>query len=358
MIQLLKYIINLIGRILIKINQIHLSKWNIDRICVIIWGGIGDGVLFLPAMKALREKFKDKKIYSIVQRKELSILYKDYSNVIYRYGFENADIKGFFRILLSLNEIKPDLVISNAPSPEFLSGFIPYLSGAKIRMGTRETFRGFFLNIPLINPSGHDVLRNIELLRKLGIIVKDKFIEFNVERYKFKNGCFKICIHPGSGKSMYYKRWDKENFLKLINLLIDKFCIVITGTDEEKEEIDYIVNNVKKNRNFLGFIKTKDLKDLISLLKGVDMVITNDSLLSHISSMLKKPVIAIFGPSDEKRYSPFSDNSIVIKSDIHCRPCNRKKPPRCKDIKCLKNIDVNEVFKKAIAIYNILHPHK
>lgn len=357
MLQIVKNSLHLIGSFLLRFNPSKPPLWKIDNICVIVWGGIGDGILFLPAIKAIKDKFKGKKIYSIIQRKELYVLYKDFSDVIYKDGFENADLKGFFRIFLSLKKIKPDIVISNAPNPEFLSGLIPYLAGAKIRLGSRETGRGFFLNMQLTNSSSHDIDRNIELLKQLGIIVKDKFIKFNIKKYRFNRDCFKICIHPGSGKGMYYKRWNKENFLRLINQLIDNFCIILTGTNEEKEEIEYIIDNIKKIDNFLGFIRTDNLKELISLLKGVDLIITNDSLISHLSSMLKKPVIAIFGPSDEKRYGPFSNNSFVVKTEIECRPCNRKQMPRCKDIKCLNRIKVSEVYEKAISLYNILHTH-
>ncbi len=355
---MLKKTLDIIGRLILKISFPHPPRWNIEKICIIIWGGIGDGILFLPSLIAIKKKFKDKKIYSIIQRKELAVLYDDYSITVYRDGFENSDIRGFFRIFLSLKKIRPDIVISNAPNPEFLSGFIPYIAGAKLRIAPRESNRGFLINKPLINPDGHDIDRNIRLLRLLNIYDLEKSVKFNVKKFHFKMDCFKIGIHTGSARGMYYKRWDKENFLELVNLLSDRFCIILLGTDEEKDEIYYILNNVKKNKNFWGFIKTKDLKELISVLKGLDLIISNDSLISHLSSMLKKPVITIFGPSDEKRYGPFGKYSYIIKSDIECRPCNRKKQPRCKDLKCLKEIKVNEVYEKTISLYNILHTYK
>ncbi len=355
---ILKEILSIIGKIIINITPPHPPRLVVNKICVIIWGGIGDGVLFFPSLIGIKDKFKGKKIYSIVQRKELIPLFKDYCEVIHRDGFENSDLKGYFLILRHLKLIKPDMVISNAPNPEFLSGFIPYLAGAKFRLGSSETGRGFLLNIPLKNPKGSDIKRNIDLIGKINVNVDNVFLDVNFKKNDWKDDCFKICIHPGSGKGMKYKRWGKEKFLRLINLLLDNFCVVLIGTEEEKEEIDYILENVKESKNFKVFFGTKDIIELISLISNVQMVITNDSLISHISSMLKKPVIVIFGPSDDERYKPFSPYSLILKKDLICRPCNRKEPPRCKDIRCLKEISVEEVYEKTISLYHILHTHK
>uniref|UniRef100_A0A7C4UGP4 Glycosyltransferase family 9 protein n=1 Tax=candidate division WOR-3 bacterium TaxID=2052148 RepID=A0A7C4UGP4_UNCW3 len=356
---IIKYLINLIGCLIEKFNISHPPSLNIKKICVIIWGGIGDGILFLPSISALRKRFFDKKIYCIVQRKELIPLLSDYcDDVFYREGFENSDIKGFFRIFLLLKKIKPELVISNAPNPEFISGFIPYLSGAKFRIGSAESYRGFFLNIKYKKPEGLDIERNLKILNLLGIREKDYFVKID-EPKRFFQGDFIIAIHPGSGRGMYYKRWDKENFLRLAELLINKgFNIIIVGSDEEYEEIKFLEENLKEKNNFLGFKKAKDIKELISIIKGVNMVVSNDSLIPHIASILKIPSITIFGPSDEKRYGSFYDKSVIVKSDIYCRPCNRKRMPRCKEIKCLKYIKVEDVYEKVLSLYNILYTNK
>ncbi|MFA4992518.1 MAG: lipopolysaccharide heptosyltransferase II, partial [Candidatus Omnitrophota bacterium] len=57
------------------------------------------------------------------------------------------------------------------------------------------------------------------------------------------------------------------------------------------------------------------------------------------------PVAAIFGPTDENKYGPWSQEKIVIKKDIFCRPCE-KAQCRFASLTCLSCLKVDDVFRQ------------
>jgi len=84
---------------------------------------------------------------------------------------------------------------------------------------------------------------------------------------------------------------------------------------------------------------------LAALIKKAQLLITNDSAVMHLASYLNVPVAAIFGPTDEKKYGPWSPRSVVIKKDVFCRPCE-KAACRFNNLKCLTAVKPADVLNQ------------
>jgi ADP-heptose:LPS heptosyltransferase len=63
----------------------------------------------------------------------------------------------------------------------------------------------------------------------------------------------------------------------------------------------------------------------------------------HIAAGFHVPVVAIFGPTSPVRTGPYGKGHIIIKSDLECAPCFRKK---CSDLKCMRGITVEQVYER------------
>jgi ADP-heptose:LPS heptosyltransferase len=85
-----------------------------------------------------------------------------------------------------------------------------------------------------------------------------------------------------------------------------------------------------------------DLKSLIEIIRGARFMVSNDSGPMHIAAALGVPVFAIFGPTDPKRTGPYGEGHTIIREDISCAPCFKKK---CDDIKCMKDLSVKKVYE-------------
>jgi len=56
--------------------------------------------------------------------------------------------------------------------------------------------------------------------------------------------------------------------------------------------------------------------------------------------------LAIFGPTEVWRYRPYGKKHEVVKLDLDCQPCHKKICPY--NWECMKNIEVEDVFKNAL----------
>ena len=68
----------------------------------------------------------------------------------------------------------------------------------------------------------------------------------------------------------------------------------------------------------------------------------------HLANAVGTPIVAVFGPSDPRRYAPRGVRDTVVRIDLPCSPCNRiRRPPaRCvgHTPDCLAGIEVAQVL--------------
>ena len=92
-----------------------------------------------------------------------------------------------------------------------------------------------------------------------------------------------------------------------------------------------------------------DLPMLAAVLALSTTVVSNDSGAMHVAAAVGAPVVALFGPTNERRTSPLADRvgapySIVV-GDAWCRPCELRRCPL--DHRCMKSISVERVAAEA-----------
>jgi ADP-heptose:LPS heptosyltransferase len=79
---------------------------------------------------------------------------------------------------------------------------------------------------------------------------------------------------------------------------------------------------------------TADLTVLCGRLEQVGGFIGHDSGLSHLAAFLGLPVLAIFGPSDPRRWKPWGPRVSVLRADLKCQPCFETSPENCPEDTC------------------------
>ena len=159
-----------------------------------------------------------------------------------------------------------------------------------------------------------------------------------------------ILIHPGSSKLSKQKGIIKsyDNWVELIEKLqnTDKYQLVLAGGPDDADVINKIIAELGDSKIFNMYGKTKNIKDLIRLIKKSDLLLCIDSAPLHLAIGVNKKVLAIFGPTDEKKLVPENENFKVIFNHCACRPCLWDKRDKCCDnINCLK-IPVEKIFEE------------
>ena len=153
-----------------------------------------------------------------------------------------------------------------------------------------------------------------------------------------------VAICPGGNWDP--KRWPKENFAKLADMLFQRFGarIVIAGA---KKDIGLAgeIEKLMKSKPVITCGKTT-LKQLGALLERSNLVIANDTGPMHIAVSVKAKTIALFGPTSPDLTGPYgSGNYRVVNKNEECIvPCYDFS---CAENRCMAAIKVEDVLKEA-----------
>lgn len=353
-------------------EQINLSKERIKKILIINLGGIGDILLSTPALKALRGFYPDSRICLLVTGQTFEFAKRlSYIDEIFIFNLRCGvmELARNLRVLLILRKRKLDLAINMRTLVSQRSALkMRILLAAinpKAKAGRDTEGRGKFFDFKIAEadyPQQHEIEQNIEMMRALGIEIKDRILDFKIEEESFKKinlileeeGITKedilVCVHYG-GKSSH--RWPLENLLeaaKEISKKINCKFVLAGGKDELGAELcaayRYIVPVDIKVINLTGKLA---LNELGALIKRADLFIVNDTGPMHIAAALHTPLLAIFGPGYINQFDPrvISDKAVVLYKKADCAPCNKAE---CKSMKCLKAITPAEVVKTALEL--------
>jgi ADP-heptose:LPS heptosyltransferase len=116
-----------------------------------------------------------------------------------------------------------------------------------------------------------------------------------------KSSKLKIAIHAGAGKAS--NRWNVWNFAKLSESLYDNLGaeLIFTEGSFDHEIVEHLTNLVK-----IPFvrIRNKTIQFIAALLKQMDIVITNDTGIMHLSAAVGTPTLSLFGPTDPLQWAP------------------------------------------------------
>lgn len=328
---------------------------NLKRILVIKMTALGDVVLSVPSLKALREKFPDAHISVLVGLRSRPILQRcPYIDELITYeDRDKGSTAKIFWLARRLQRSNFDIVIDLQNNR--YSHILSFLSFAPQRYGYDNKKFSFFLNYKVkekkasLSPVEHQLVT----LKMLGIISSVPQLElwpssFDID---WANNFFReqwlaagqklVGINISASARWLTKRWSLEKFVQLANLLAKEHIrVVITGTKADKKMAQRLcLRSLAKPIDACG--KTS-IMQFASLIKHCHVFLTPDSAPMHIAAAMKVPFIALFGPTSPQRHLPPGQDFIVIRKPLKCSPCYQRK---CSNIVCMKKITVEEVYQ-------------
>jgi len=159
-----------------------------------------------------------------------------------------------------------------------------------------------------------------------------------------------IGVHASGGRAS--KQWHVDRFATVARHLAKErsATIVLTGSSADRAIVDQ-VRRVLHGFDFIDACGGLDLPALAALLGDLDLLITGDTGPMHLAAAMGTPVVALFGPSDPRRYGPLIDEARVLRVDLPCAPCGqvRLPPERCRGHvpDCMDGISVAMVVAAA-----------
>ena len=316
------------------------------NILAINFGGIGDEIFFLPTLISLKKEFPNSKITLALEPRSKSV--KDLTDIIDDLFL--IDVKGknkyteLLKLIFLARKGKFDIVISSGGN-KFIS-ILLWLTGIKERYGydTGSLSQKLLTKVVPLNKNQYACKMYHDLVRPITNI-NTELPEVNIEKQpKIENS---VLIHPGVSKMSVQKGCIKtvgaEVWTQTVDLLLDRGKkVILAGGPDDKECIDTILNNMKNknSENFVNYYgKTRSMRDLGELISSAEVFICSDSAPLHVAVALQTKTYVIFGPTDDKKLIPQSEDVIPIKANDNCnlKPCLwERRMTSCESLDCLK----------------------
>lgn len=348
---------------------------NPEKILVRATNWVGDGVMSLPAVEALRARFPSAEIVLVV-KPWVAQLYDHHPavtrTIVYNPAKEHRGPRGFLKLIEQIRTERFEMAIlfQNA----FHAAWMAWCARIPVRIGYELEGRGSLLTDAIPVPSsalyGHQSNYYLHLLFRAGLVEKlapvDR-IHLNIQQGE-KNWAarqlknlglggprFLIGLTPGAAFGSA-KRWLLERYADLADRLIGALNadVLIFGSQAESPLAEEIASMMEHTPTILA--GATNLRQLMALLAQCRLIISNDSGSMHLAAALGLPVVAVFGSTDENATGPVSPLARVVKYPVECSPCGLRECPI--DFRCMKAVSVDRVYRTSLALikkYGVTH---
>lgn len=308
---------------------------------------VGDAIMALPALRAVRKRFADAQI---------TILAKSYVAEIY----QDQDICEDQILVDEMAGSAPELrkrgfdvalLLQNA----FQAAWIVWRAGIPERVGYARDGRSPLLTkaVKLPKPGeapAHEQFYYLELLRSIGWIdslAGEELISLRIPEKKAERarlflleqgaeaGRLRVAIGAGASYGSA-KCWPPDRFAEAANRFQKQMDadVILLGTAGEAEASAAIKAGML--RPPIDLTGKTAIGDLPALLAECDLFIGNDSGAMHVAAAVGLPVVAIFGPTDPFGTAPVTPRRSIVQDKPYCSPCFLRRCPT--DHRCMKRV--------------------
>jgi heptosyltransferase II len=317
---------------------------------------VGDAIMALPALRAVRARFPEAGI-AVLARPYVADIYRGQQicDELISYDPQGAHrgLRGRERLAQELRARKFDvaLLLQNA----FDAAWLAWRAGVPERIGYARDGRSLLLTRRISVPKhdeipAHEQFYYLELLRRAGWIKSlpdENFVTLEVssENRRLAEETLSSAgarpnvprIAIGAGASYgSAKCWPPERFADFVNRFRrhTDADVILFGTAAEQKVSDAIAGGIEGPAIRLAG-KTA-IADLPALLSRCQLFVGNDSGAMHVAAAAGLPVVAIFGPTDPHGTAPITPRCTVVQEKPYCSPCFLRRCPI--DHRCMTSV--------------------
>lgn len=270
---------------------------------------MGDILHALPAVASLKKSFPDRKLVWLVARRWMPLLagnpFIDELIPFERSGF--ASLRSTWR---RLRDLEPDVAI------DFQGLLQSALSGRVARPKeffgfdksvARERLASLFYTRRVLVVGPHRIERNLQLIAAAGAaaLSHDSWIPPGQPEGRLPSGPFVLTSPFAGWKS---KEWPLERYEALgQKLKQDGLALVANVPEHRAAEVRKLIHL---------HVHTSGIPGLIDATRRATAVIGLDSGPLHLAAALRKPGVALFGPTDPACTGPFGGSMTVLRTAL------------------------------------------
>lgn len=322
-------------------NNMRRSQEGVRSILLVKFWGIGNLVMLLPSLRALKEVYPAGRFHLLTlagNREALEVVGEFERIITIETGSFGSFVASCRRAVSDLKDNHYDVVIDFEQFARF-SVLISSLIEAEEVIGFRTMgqHRHHLLStsVPYDN-STHTVRSFYALAQRAGaagpfspetdlrvlpeLLVRGRSI---LAQTGVQPDEPVILMHGGTSENFSERRWPPHRYAALANLLIarQKARIIFSGLREETVLIRDIVERIDQREAVIDVSGVLSFHDYFSLISVADLVISADTSAVHLASAVNVPVIGLYGPNTPLLYGPWGRCGYAIYEQLDCSPC-------------------------------------
>jgi len=351
-----------------------------ETLLILLFGDLGDTILTVPAIRALRERYPHSRVLLLCKAatgrvvRDLALV--DEIVAVDKHLFDRPasllNPRALFALLRLMRSLRRERIDTVVIFHHLVTrwGTLKYAllslaTGARRRVGL-DNGRGWFLTQAVQDKGFGDRHESEYWMDVSGLLgargpLSLEFPVGDADRasaqrklaHKGIGGEQLLAVHPGTGWYGPGRRWAPERFAAAVSLILEKRSMrcVVLGTEEDVEAATRVLDLLGEQA--VSLVNETPLGELGAVLEGCSLLLANDGGVAHVSAAVGTPVIAIFGPSNDRAWRPLQGT--VVAADITCRPCfyrdfERGLPNGCATRECLALVTPRMVAGAALAL--------
>jgi heptosyltransferase-3 len=276
------------------------------RILVIRGGAIGDFILTLPAIVALRDQFPEShlELLGYPHIAQLATL----GGIVDRvHPIEARGLAGFFARKGVLDTATADyfarfdIIISYLYDPDDI-----------FKTNVAQCTRAQFIQCPHRPGEAeriHATQVYLKPLERLAIFAADPVPRLAINSQPSTNNC--LALHPGSGSDK--KNWPEANWAGLLQQLINRTSanLLLVGGEAEGDRLERLAKHLPAQR--VQTARSLPLTELAKRLRSCTAFIGHDSGISHLAAAVGLPTLVLWGDTIEEIWRPQGDHVQIVR---------------------------------------------
>lgn len=298
------------------------------KILALVPGGLGDQLLFFPALDDLKRNYPEAEIDVLVEPRSLGA-YRICQSVteVIKFDYKARNGFGDFSNLLGvIRDREYDVVLSLGR--RWAIGFLLWMSGIPKRIGyDANAGRGFFTDTVPLNQDQYAAAMYHDLVKGLGIdspcppvVAQIPKSDMNWAKAKQQELAITqgyIAIHGGSSRLAQQQGINKiypvQQWQEVIQDIHQKqpnlSIVLLAGPDDQAW-----VRQMLQSSADIKVVAPDNIGQLAAIIAGAKLMLCTDSAPMHISIAVGTYTIALFGPTPAQKLIPQNDRCVGIQS--------------------------------------------
>jgi len=316
-------------------KKVDFDADNVKTILVTEYHKIGDVIIIIPALKALKAQFPSAQLTLVCH--PLAVPLAEYFNVADQVVGLKVPWTNWEWSLSKWNRAKQfiqelgvfDLAFDI--KGDFRNSWLLWHSKSGCRFGYSPTGGSYFFTHAVEFPYlKHQSERALALLKPVGVSGKIQ----HTPPQKNLNGT--VVIHPGASDPR--RSWKTSHWFELMQSFSENVSATIVKTPETEGLIEQ-----SKQAGLLFDVFEGTLIEFSQWLSSQRLLVAPDSMAGHLAAYLGIPVVSIFGSQNPNLTSPLGNGVELIQAEM---PCNHKRNHWRLCEECMSSISVSRVYER------------